>query len=80
MNRFERECQVSPSLFRRAREQCGRVDVLANRATRDRMIASFRRLGRPLPSRIGPSAETVRAMSADTWRAALVWMATQPLR
>mgnify|MGYP006053980863 FL=1 len=80
MNRFERECQVSPSLFRRTQERARRVDPLANRATRDRLIASFRRLGRPLPPRIGPSAEVVGAMSSDGWRAVLVWLVSASVR
>lgn len=81
MNRFERECQVSPSLFRRTRDQLGRVDPLAVRAARARYQAACARRGvTPPAAPAAPFGNTIRAMAADEWRKILWWMmAISPL-
>jgi hypothetical protein len=81
MNRFERECQVSPSLFRRTRDQLGRVDPLAIRQARTLYLASCRRRGAVPTVGIGkPSPDVIRAMDRNEWRA-MLWhmLACSPL-
>lgn len=75
MNRFEKECQVSPSLFRRTRDQLGRVDPIAVRAARARYRAVCARRGVTLSgAAVLPSVSVIRAMGADEWRKILWWM------
>lgn len=78
MNRFERECQVSPSMFRREREANWASDPLVRRQARARAIASFARAGRPCPVRpVYPDPAIIRQMDADVWRTLLLAMVIQ---
>ena len=67
MNRFERECQVSPSLFRHARDCAVWLDPLRRRAASVRYAAACARFGRPMPAGAAASPEVIRRMGQDVW-------------
>lgn len=67
MNRFERECQVSPSLFRHARDSAVWLDPLRRRVANIKLAATCARTGRPKPVGVPPSPEVIRRMGQDVW-------------
>ena len=80
MNRFERECNVPPAMFRRARDQWGSVDPLASRLARAKVIALHARVGRACDLKpVLPSPEVVRRMTGDAWRGYLRGMVVAAL-